>query len=228
MKRRILVVEDDVLLARALCDNLSYEGFEVALASEGHGALKKIESYKPDLILLDIMLPGLNGFDICRHLSQQSRRTAVIIITARSQKDDKLLGFQLGADDYVTKPFTVEELFARIHAVLRRVHPAADMLVLGQFSFDFKHYSATRGKQAASFTQREMEVLHYMSERPGMVVTREELLRKVWGYQHAPLTRCVDHLIARLRIKIEPDPRHPKYIHTAHGDGYRLNPDREI
>jgi DNA-binding response OmpR family regulator len=224
VKRRILVVEDDVLLARALCDNLAYEGFDVALANDGHGALKKFESQKPDLVLLDIMLPGLNGFEICRQMAQQSFRTAVIIITARSQKDDKLLGFQLGADDYVTKPFTIEELFARIHAVLRRVHPTADTLVLGEFSFDFKRYSATRANEPAAFTQREMEVLHYMSERPGMVVTREELLRKVWGYQNAPLTRCVDHLIARLRIKIEPDPRHPRYIHTAHGDGYRLSP----
>jgi DNA-binding response OmpR family regulator len=225
MKQRILVVEDDVLLARALCDNLSYEGFDVALANDGRIALKKIESHKPDLVLLDIMLPALSGFEVCRHLAQQSLRTAVIIITARSRKEDKLLGFQMGADDYVTKPFTIEELFARIHAVLRRLHPTAGTLVLGQLSFDFKHYLASRGKQRASFTQREMEVLHYMSERQGTVVTREELLRKLWGYQNPPLTRCVDHLIARLRIKIEPDPRRPKYIHTVHGDGYRLTPE---
>jgi DNA-binding response OmpR family regulator len=225
MKRRILVVEDDVLLARALCDNLSYEGFDVALANDGRIALKKIESHKPDLVLLDIMLPALSGFEVCRHLAQQSLRTAVIIITARSRKEDKLLGFQMGADDYVTKPFTIEELFARIHAVLRRLHPTAGTLVLGQLSFDFKHYLASRGNQRASFTQREMEVLHYMSERQGTVVTREELLRKLWGYQNPPLTRCVDHLIARLRTKIEPDPRRPKYIHTVHGDGYRLTPE---
>jgi len=225
MKRRILVVEDDVLLARALCDNLNFEGFDVALANDGHAALKKIDVHNPDLILLDLMLPGLSGFDICRRLTQRSSRTAVIIITARSQKEDKLLGFQLGADDYVTKPFTVEELLARVHAVLRRVHPTADTLVLGQFRFDFARYSVTRGNEPAAFTQREMEVLHYMSERPGMVVTREELLRKVWGYQNSPLTRCVDHLIARLRMKVEPDPRHPTYIHTAHGDGYLLTPD---
>jgi DNA-binding response OmpR family regulator len=225
MKRRILVVEDDLLLARALCDNLAYEGFEVALANDGQTALKKIESYKPDLVLLDIMLPGLSGFDICRHLAQQSVRTAVIIITARSRKDDKLLGFELGADDYVTKPFTLEELFARVHAVLRRVHPSTGILVLGRLRFDFKRYLAMRGSEPASFTQREMEVLHYMSERLGTVVTREELLRKLWGYQNPPFTRCVDHLIARLRVKIEPDPRHPRYIHTAHGDGYRLTPD---
>jgi DNA-binding response OmpR family regulator len=224
MKQRILVVEDDVLLARALCDNLSYEGFDVSLANDGQAALKKFEQTKPDLVLLDIMLPGISGFDICRHLAQQSLRTAVIIITARSRKDDKLLGFQMGADDYVTKPFTLEELFARIHAVLRRVHPTSGSLVLGRHTFDFNRYLAMRGNEPASFTQREMEVLHYMSERPGIVVTREELLRKLWGYQNPPYTRCVDHLIARLRIKIEADPRHPRYIHTAHGDGYRLTP----
>ena len=222
MKRRILVVEDDVLLARALCDNLTYEGFDVALANDGHAALKKAESLRPELVLLDIMLPGLNGFEICKHLANAPFRTAVIIITARSQKDDKLRGFEFGADDYVTKPFTIEELLARVNAVLRRVHPTADRLVLGDLSFDFTRYSAKRGNNPASFIQREMEVLHYMSERAGTVVTREELLRKIWGYQNAPLTRCVDHLIARLRIKIEEDPRHPKYIHTAHGDGYRL------
>jgi DNA-binding response OmpR family regulator len=223
--KRILVVEDDVLLARALRDNLAYEGFEVALASDGHAVLKKVEAIRPELVLLDIMLPGLDGFEICRRLAQLPFRTAVIILTARSQKDDKLLGFQLGADDYVTKPFTLEELLARIHAVLRRVHPSANQLILGELSFDFSRYTAARGAQSAAFTQREMEVLHYMSDRAGNVVTREELLRKVWGYQNAPLTRCVDHLIARLRVKIEPDPRHPRYIHTAHGDGYRLTPD---
>jgi len=225
MKRRILVVEDDVLLARALFDNLSYEGFDVSLANDGQTALTKFELNKPDLVLLDIMLPGGSGFDICRQLAQHSLRTAIIIITARSHKDDKLLGFKLGADDYVTKPFTLEELFARINAVLRRVHPTSGGLVLGEFSFDFQRYLAIRGNKPASFTQREMEVLHYMSERPGVVVTRDELLRKLWGYQNPPFTRCVDHLIARLRTKVEMDPRHPRYIHTAHGDGYRLTPD---
>src|SRR5262245_37521342 len=191
MKRRVLVVEDDVLLARVLCDNLVYEGFDVALANDGNGVLKKAEALRPDLVLLDIMLPGINGFEICRRLAEQSFRTAVIIITARDQKDDKLLGFQLGADDYVTKPFTLDELFARVHAVMRRVHPTADSLVLGQLRFDFKRYSVTRGKRLAEFTQRELEVLQYMSERAGTVVTREELLRKIWGYQNVPLTRCV-------------------------------------
>jgi DNA-binding response OmpR family regulator len=226
MKRRILVVEDDVLLARALCDNLSYEGFDVSLANDAQTALTKFESNKPDLVLLDVMLPGGSGFDICRQLAQHPLRTAIIIITARSRKDDKLLGFKMGADDYVTKPFTLEELLARINAILRRVNPTSGTLVLGEFSFDFKRYLATRGNKPASFTQREMEVLHYMSERPGGVVTRDELLRKLWGYQNPPFTRCVDHLIARLRTKVEVDPRHPRYINTAHGDGYRLTPDK--
>jgi DNA-binding response OmpR family regulator len=225
MKRRILVVEDDVSLARVLCDNLVYEGFNVVLARDGQAALTKAEALQPDLVLLDLMLPGLNGFEVCRRLAREPARTAVIMITARDQKHDKLQGFQMGADDYVTKPFTLDELLARVHAVMRRVHPTTESLVLGQFKFDFTRYSAARGKRPVTFTQREMEVLHYMSERSGKVVTRDELLQKVWGYQNMPLTRCVDNLIARLRLKIEPDPRQPKYIHTVHGNGYRLTPD---
>jgi DNA-binding response OmpR family regulator len=224
MKRRILVVEDDVSLAKVLCDNLEYEGFQVSLSKDGESALAKAQAFRPDLVLLDLMLPRLSGFEVCEHLNREASATAIIIITARDQKDDKLQGFQLGADDYITKPFTLDELLARVHAVMRRVRPTTECLVLGQFRFDFTRYSATRGARRVTFTQREMEVLHFMSERSGKVVTREELLQKVWGYKNTPLTRCVDNLVARLRLKIEPDPHQPKYIQTVHGDGYRLSP----
>jgi DNA-binding response OmpR family regulator len=173
-------------------------------------------------VLLDLTLPNVDGFDVCRKLNRDQSRAGIIILTARTQKDDKLRGLRLGADDYITKPFALDELLARVHAVLRRVHPADQILVLGALRIDFSRYTAQRNNEKVSFSQREMEVLRYMSDRSGKVVTREELLRNVWGYQNIPLTRSVDNLVARLRWKIEPDPDNPKYIHTVYGDGYRL------
>jgi len=226
MKRRILVVEDDVSLARVLCDNLVYEGFDVALAADGRHALQKHDVFNPDLVLLDLTLPGLDGFEVCRQLNREQSRTGIIILTARTQKEEKLQGLRLGADDYITKPFALDELLARIEAVLRRVHPVDDGLVLGSLRIDFNRYTAERNSEKVAFSQREIEVLRYMSARAGKVVTRNELLRDVWGFQHIPLTRSVDNLIARLRWKIEPDPDNPRYIHTVYGDGYRLTLDR--
>jgi len=226
MKRRILVVEDDASLARMLCDNLIYEGFDVALAGDGNRALKEHHTFNPDLVLLDLALPGLDGFDVCRKLNRDQSRTGIIILTARTQKDDKLQGLRLGADDYITKPFALDELLARIQAVLRRVQPANQTLALGSLRIDFSRCTAERNDEKVAFSQREIEVLRYMSDRIGRVITREELLRNVWGYQNIPLTRSVDNLIARLRWKIEPDPDNPQYIHTVYGDGYRLITNR--
>jgi two-component system response regulator VicR len=224
MKRRILVVEDDASLARLLCDNLTYEGFDVAHAGDGLRALAERRVFKPDLVLLDVELPGLDGFEVCRKLAEEKTRTAVIMLTARAQKHDKVQGLELGADDYITKPFALDELLARIHAVLRRVQPAENFLALGSLHIDFKRYTATQNGQRVAFSQREFEVLKYMNDRSGNVVTREELLRNVWGYQNVPLTRSVDNLIGRLRLKIEQNSDNPKYIHTVYGDGYRLTP----
>ena len=225
MKRRILVVEDDASLARVLCDNLVYEGFDVALAADGHNALKEHQRFNPDLVLLDLTLPGLDGFEVCRRLTQEQSRTGIIVLTARSQKEDKIQGLRLGADDYITKPFALDELLARIDAVLRRLHPTEDRLILGSLYIDFNRYIAERNSEKVAFSQREIEVLRYMSDRMGKVVTRDQLLRNVWDYQNIPLTRSVDNLIARLRWKIEPDPDNPRYIHTVYGDGYRLTMD---
>jgi two-component system alkaline phosphatase synthesis response regulator PhoP len=224
MKRRILVVEDDASLARVLCDNLIYEGFDVAHAGDGRRALDQGKEFKPDLVLLDLALPGLDGFEVCRRLAGEQSRTAVIMLTARGQRQDKIEGLKLGADDYITKPFALDELLARIHAVLRRVHPSDNFLALGSLQIDFTRYTATQDGQKVAFSQREFEVLQYMYGRSGKVVTREELLKNVWGYQNVPLTRSVDNLIARLRLKIEQDPDNPRYIHTVYGDGYRLTP----
>jgi DNA-binding response OmpR family regulator len=171
-----------------------------------------------------LMLPKLGGMEVCRRLPPKPSRPGLIVITARDQKEDRLQAFQLGADDYVTKPFSLDELLARVHAVLRRLHPIADYLVLGPLKFDFRSYSAVQGAKTISFTQQEMEVLHYMSDRAGKVVTRNELLQFVWGFQSLPRTRCVDNVIARLRMKIEQDVRQPKYLLTVHGVGYRLTP----
>ena len=222
MKRRILVAEDDASLARVLCDNLVYEGFDVAHAGDGQRALVERRAFKPDLVLLDVALPGLDGFEVCRRLAEEKTRTAIIMLTARGERQDKVRGLELGADDYITKPFALDELLARIHAVLRRVQPLEDFLALGSLFIDFKQYTAMQNGQKVAFSQREFEVLKYMNDRSGKVVTREELLKNVWGYQNVPLTRSVDNLIGRLRLKIEQDPENPKYIHTVYGDGYRL------
>jgi DNA-binding response OmpR family regulator len=224
MKKRILVVEDDAALARVLCDNLAFEGFEVECAADAHSAIERSHQFAPDLVVLDVMLPGGDGFNLCGPL-RQSGGTAVVMLTARSQKSDKLQGLSLGADDYVTKPFDLEELLARINAVLRRARPGIDQLVLGAVTIDFRTLQAANGSHVMQLSYREFDVLRYLAERQGRVVSRSELLRQVWSYADTAITRSVDHAIARLRKKIEPDPRHPRFIHTVHGDGYCLTPE---
>jgi DNA-binding response OmpR family regulator len=224
MKQRILVIEDDAALTRIIKDNLTFEGFEVQVVDDGKLAAARSREFVPDLILLDLMLPGKTGFELCGVLRGR-RQTPIIILTARTQKSDKLRGLNLGADDYVTKPFDLEELIARIHAVLRRVRHRSERLQLGRLTVDFRGLQAWNGSEPVEFTHREFELLRYLAERKGNVVSRAELLREVWGYTETPHTRSVDHAVARLRKKIEPDARHPRFIHTVHGDGYCLTPD---
>jgi two-component system response regulator VicR len=224
MKKRILVVEDDAPLARVLKDNLVFEGFEVECVADGNLVLPKAKSFAPDLVVLDIMLPGADGFELCGTLRQRGR-TPILILTARSQKADKLFGLNLGADDYVTKPFDLEEFLARVKAVLRRSRPSTDRLTMGAVIIDFVSQTARRGKIDLHLTHREFEILQYLAERHGHVVHRDELLRELWGYPQTPFTRSVDNAIARLRKKIEPDVHHPRFIHTVHGDGYTLTPE---
>ena len=221
MKKRILIVEDDEALARVLRDNLTFEGFDVRCAANGDVALDTIRELAPDLVVLDVMLPGRDGFDLCGSL-RQGGRTPVIMLTARSQKADKLRGLNVGADDYVTKPFDLEELIARVHAVLRRTRPTVARVTLGPITIDFAALVARKGRTSIHLSHREFDVLRYLAERPDRVVHRSELLREVWGYPDEPSTRSVDHAIARLRKKIETDPHHPRFIHTVHGDGYCL------
>jgi DNA-binding response OmpR family regulator len=222
MKTRILVVEDDHALARVLRDNLTFAGFDTEWAADGDTAVRLARANPPDLILLDVMLPDHSGFELCG-LMRQGGKTPIIMLTARGQKADKVRGLELGADDYVTKPFHTEELLARIHAVLRRARPSVTRLVLGDVTIDFTRLEASARGREFRLTHREFEVLRYLAERPGQIVSRDRLLREVWGYLDMPATRSVDHAIARLRRKLGDDPHNPRFIHTVHGDGYCLN-----
>jgi DNA-binding response OmpR family regulator len=221
MKKRILIVEDDAALARVVSDILVFEGFDVEWVSDADLAISRASELLPDLVLLDLMLPGRSGFDVCGAL-RRGGRAGVIILTARGQKSDKILGLGVGADDYVTKPFDLDELLARIRAVIRRTRSDVEQLTLGTVSIDFATLRATDGPRTLHLTRRDFDLLHYLAERTDRVVYRDELLREVWGYPELPNTRSVDHAIARLRKKIEPDPHHPRFVHTVHGDGYQL------
>jgi two-component system response regulator VicR len=222
MSTRVLIVEDDEVLAQVVMHNLLHEGFHVRWANTGTAALREAKAFAPDVALLDVMLPEKSGLDLCAVWSTE-RRFPVIIMSARDRKDDELRGFRAGADDYITKPFDLERLLARIHAVLRRSRPSLTRLKLGGVTIDFGTLTAMAGDQPLDLSHREFEILRYLAERPNTVVHRDELLREVWGYPDDPMTRSVDKAILRLRKKIEPDPRRPTFIHTAHGDGYRLS-----
>ncbi len=223
MKKRILIVEDDAPLARVLRDNLVFEGFDVEWANDGNQALQRANEQPPDLVILDVMLPGRDGFELVG-LLRQAGHTPIILLTARAEKADKLRGLNLGADDYVTKPFDLDELLARVHTVLRRVSPDVGQLTLGDITVDFVARQARSSRGPLHLTHREYEMLRYLAERQSRVVHRRELLREVWGYPETPTTRSVDHAVARLRKKIEKDPGNPRFIHTVHGDGYQLTP----
>jgi DNA-binding response OmpR family regulator len=221
MKKRILLVEDDRNLSRVLTESLTYYGFDVESVDDGDLAVERFRAFRPDLVLLDVMLPGLNGFDLCGRIRRDGK-TSIIMLTARDQKPDKILALNLGADDYVTKPFDFDELHARVNAVLRRARLETVQLRLGSIVIDFETLTAHDGEREIHLTGREFELLSYLSERRGAVVHRSELLRAIWGYLSEPKTRAVDYAIKRLREKVEPDPHHPRFIHTIHGDGYSL------
>ena len=197
MPKRILVVEDDMALAEIVRDNLVADGFVVDVAHNGDEALTRCRAVSPDLILLDVMLPGTSGFDLCGVLHANGR-VPIIIVSAKGQKTDKLHGLRQGADDYVTKPFDMDELVARISAVLRRSGHDLDRLCLGATVIDFRNQRATGPRGDLHLTQREIEVLHYLASRKDRVVPRDDILRAVWGFIDPPTTRSVDHAIARL------------------------------
>jgi len=223
MPHRVLVVEDDPTLRLVIQDNLASEGYQVGVATDGACAIRQNQAATPDLIILDLTLPNCDGLDLLPIL-RLGGQIPVIILTARTQQAEKLSGLRLGGDDYITKPFDMEELLARIRAVLRRARPSVSRIRLGAVTIDFLNKRASRGKRTIPFTYREFELLRYLAERRDIVVHRDELLRAVWGYLDTDLiTRTVDFAIARLRRKIEVDRHHPKFIRTAHGDGYCLS-----
>ena len=223
---RILVIEDEPQMLLGLRDNLELEGYEVVTAADGDEGLAKVIATAPDLVILDITLPRKNGFEVCRELRARANPTPVVMLTARSQETEKVLGLELGADDYVTKPFSITELLARVRAVLRRTtsHKPSpvDMVRIGDIEIDFKLHQARRGKTRIEFTAREFDLLRYFVQHIGQVVTREQILNEVWGYEEFPTTRTIDNFVAKLRQKIEKSPHAPEHILTIHGSGYKF------
>jgi DNA-binding response OmpR family regulator len=225
---KVLVVEDDPAILRTLADNLKFEKHEVLTAMDGETAYKLQRSQQPDLIVLDLMLPKMSGLELCRKLRTEGVQVPILILTARSEEADRVLGLDIGADDYVTKPFSVAELMARIRALLRRATSAAERpttLKFGRVEVDFKRYAARRRGKPVEMTRKEFEILQLLVSRRGNVVTREELLNEVWGMESFPVTRTVDNHIAGLRAKLETNPAEPVYIQTVYGVGYKFVDD---
>jgi len=223
---KILIVEDEPDMARGLEDNLTFEGYEVHVERDGQAGLNYALANPVDLILLDVMLPKMNGYDVCKALRAKGAITPIIMLTAKGQEIDKVLGLELGADDYVTKPFSLRELLARVHAQLRRqasnTPPALEQYRFGEVTLDFKNYRATKAGEEIELTPKEFEILRFLISNRGKTVSRNELLDKVWGIEDYPTTRTVDNHILKLRKKIEKDPASPDFIITVHGIGYKF------
>ena len=224
---KILLVEDEKGLILTLTDRLSSEGFEVTSAADGKRGFELASSEHFDLIILDVMLPKKNGYDVARDLRQKGVGTPILMLTAKGETIDKVLGLKLGADDYLTKPFEVIELLARVEALLRRSPtqnngPKSDAFRFGTVSIDFKRAEVVRDNQAIDLSAMEFKLLQYLIENRGDVHSRDQLLDAVWGYDAMPTTRTVDVHVAWLRQKLEENPRHPRFIHTVHGFGYKF------
>ena len=222
---KVLIVEDDDAMAVALQDGFEYEGFDVRLARDGMAGLKGARTQRPDLIILDVMLPRMSGLDVCKRIREEGSPVPIIMLTARGQEVDKVLGLRLGADDYMTKPFSFLELMARVEALMRRAGRFSECpgtLRFGDVEIDFEHHSARKKGAALSLSPREFEILAHFVEHRGRAVTREGLLQSVWGYGDGSVTRTVDMHIAKLRKKIEDDPHAPRHIVTVHRVGYKF------
>ena len=233
MKQRILVVEDDQAILTGLVDLLEEEGFAVLQATDGVAALARHSQEKPDVILLDLMIPEKNGYDVCREIRRTDPHTPIVMLTAKGEEVDKVVGLELGADDYVVKPFGVNELLARIRAVLRRNHSRAARaageegpLRFGDVVVDPRTLRGSKAGRTFDVSRREMALLRLFASRQGEALDRAVLLEEVWGVRYEGTTRTLDQHVALLRKKIEDDPAHPRYITTVHGTGYRFNPAR--
>lgn len=229
MSERVLIVEDDAGLVMALTDLLRSEGYEVESATSGTGGFERASQSAFDLIILDVMLPGKSGFDVCRDLRQQGITTPILMLTARGQVIDKVLGLKLGADDYLTKPFEPLELLARLEALLRRSQaapPVSDKLdetfSFGPVIVDFRSTEVRREENLVELSAREFQLLRYFIEQRGATLSRQQLLREVWGYEAGVLTRTVDVHVGLLRHKLEPDAKNPRHFLTMRGHGYKF------
>jgi DNA-binding response OmpR family regulator len=222
----ILIVEDEPAMQLGLKDNLELETYTVDIAGDGEVGLQKIKSNSYDLILLDVMLPKLSGFDVCKAARSAGIMTPIILLTARGEEMDKVLGLEFGADDYITKPFGLRELLARVKALLRRSQKTSvkdgDSTTIGRLHINFNAFHAEENGSEIKLSYKEFEILSYLHQHKNNVVSRYDLLEKVWGYEEQPTTRTVDNFIVRLRQKVEINPNQPKIIHTVHGTGYKM------
>lgn len=226
---KVLVVEDDPGILRTVADNLRFEQYEVITATDGETAYVRQQHEQPDLIVLDLMLPRMSGLELCRKLRAEDVQVPVLMLTARSEEADRVRGLDTGGDDYVTKPFSIPELMARVRALLRRASSmsgAPARLTFGQVEIDFRRYAALVGGRPVEMTRKEFALLRFLAAREDIVITRDEILNKVWGVDAYPVTRTVDNHIASLRAKLEADPARPVHIQTVHGVGYKFVPEK--
>lgn len=226
VQAQILVVEDDVRMQKILYRLFSEQGYAVTVCGDGQAGLNSFHSARPAAVVLDLMLPNIYGRDLCRIIKAERPETPVVILSAVSEVADKVLLFDTGADDYVTKPFSPRELLARVQAAIRRTQkaPATAVLRFGEYEVDFVRMTAQREGHSARLTANEFKLLRYFADHAERVLSREELLNEVWGYNCAPTTRTVDNQILKLRQKLEPDATEPRYIRTVHGAGYKFVP----
>jgi two-component system, OmpR family, alkaline phosphatase synthesis response regulator PhoP len=223
-KQRILVVEDDLSILTGVSMNLKFEGYEVEQAQDGKTGLQKAIDLSPDLIVLDIMLPQMNGLEVMKELRARGRETPVIVLSARGQEPDKILGLNLGADDYVVKPFGLQELLARIKAVLRRQSREQEPVAFDDVKVDLAARTVTKAGQPVSLTAQELKLLCHFASNPGRTFSRDELLAAAWGYGYEGTTRTVDNFVSQLRGRFEKDANQPKHFVTVRGMGYRFDP----
>ena len=222
---KILIVEDEPNMVAGLRDNFEFEGYEVITAPDGLSGLNRALHESPDLIVLDVMMPRMSGLDVCKQLKAKRSTVPIIMLTARGQEVDKVVGLELGADDYVTKPFSIRELLARVNAVLRRAKnngQEAEQYSFGDVEVNVRMCQVTRVGKPLEFSTKEFDLLKYFLVHRGETLSRDRLLEDVWGYEHFPTTRTVDTHILRLRQKVEPKPDDPRFILTVHGTGYKF------
>ncbi len=221
----VLIIEDDAALSRGLKDNFAFQGYHVLQASDGERGLALAVDARPDLIVLDLMLPRMNGYELCRRLRREHIEIPILVLTAKAEESDVVLGLELGADDYVKKPFSVRELLARAEALLRRRRQGEQARwTFGEYTLDVPARSLTHAGQGVEVSPKEFALLHFLLQRAGQALSREEILNRVWGHDRSVTPRSIDRFVATLRRKIEKDPHHPEFILTAREFGYKFEP----